>query len=149
MTIQTDLRTITDRIQSARAALAQAELDRLSRRADVANAEANLNHTRTCLMAQPEAGSNEATRRAYAQTQLVDSGLALDLSNAERELLAAERWVVIATNNLRMAEDERRYLELVARMTLAGAVEAGQSAYYTGPDGDPFARVEAEMEVAA
>jgi hypothetical protein len=70
MTIQSDLRTATNRIVTARTALAQAELSRLSRRADVANAEANLTHARTYLMAQPEAGANDHQRRAYTVQSL-------------------------------------------------------------------------------
>ena len=52
--------------------------------------------------------------------------------------------------DLAREEDDRRYLELIARMTIAGAVEAAPAiAYYTGPDGDPFVRAEVEVEVAA
>ncbi len=52
-----------------------------------------------------------------------------------------------ATTNLRALEDERRYLEMVARLTIAGAVEVGPApagpvlAYaYASDDDDVFGR---------
>ncbi len=136
MNLQADFRNVTNRVIAARNELMKAELERIGRRFEVANAEANLDHTRIYLMAQPEAGSNDHQRRAYVQAQEVVRGLSLDVCKAEEGLRAAECRVLMATTDLRCAEDERRYLELAAKLAVAGVedaaegeVEAGESAF--------------------
>jgi hypothetical protein len=118
MTLTTDFRTVTDRIQTARNMLAKAEVDRLSRRAAAANAEANLDHTRTYLMALPAAGTNDTARRAYAayHTQAMQD----EVRTLATDVVYAERDVIGAATELRIAEDERRYLEFVAKIAVTG-----------------------------
>lgn len=148
MTIQTDLRNVTDRISNHRFDVARAENAVLAARHNLLVAETDLAVSRAALMASPDAGTNDTARRAYADRETTD----------ERErvialrvvLVQAEQDAALAAAALAREEDDRRYLELIARMTIAGAGEAAPAiAYYTGPDGDPFARAEVEVEVAA
>ncbi len=123
MTLQSDLRSITDRIQAARRSLSDAEQDRLMARHDLTVAEAALETERRRLMTMPDAGTNDTARRVYAayytaEKQAEVDALALDLVYDEID-------VISTTAALRMAEDERRYLELVARLAIAGAIETG------------------------
>lgn len=144
MTLQTALRDVTDNIKSARNLLAKAEVTRIQARASAVNAEANLDHTRTYLMAQPEAGSNEAQRRAYAQAKLDDMGLSLDAADTAAAHRAAEMNIIARAAALRIYEDERRYLELVAQMAIAGVADAPNApvvtAYANGDSDEGFAR---------
>lgn len=149
MTLITDLRQVTDRIIVHRFDVARAENAVRVARHNLLVAESDLAVSRAALMANPDAGTNDNARRAYADRETTDEREnVIDLRAA---LVRAEQDAALAAA-LGREEDDRRYLELVARMTIAGAVETGPIptlAYYTGPDGDPFARVEAEMEVAA
>ena len=146
MTIQSDLRDVTDRIIIHRFDVARAENAVLAARHTRFVAEADLAVSRAALMASPDAGSNEAQRRAYADRETTDEREnVLDLRVA---LVRAEQDAAIAAAALAREEDDRRYLELIACMTIAGAADTDRPAYYTGPDDDPFARAQAEVEAA-
>lgn len=117
MTLQAEFRDITDRIKSARRALAEAEDARLRAKRDADVAAEDLEIARRALMARSDAGTNDTVRRAYADRETIrERGRAED---AALELLEAERRVIVATSDLRCVEDERRFLELVARLTIA------------------------------
>lgn len=112
MTIQSDLRTVTDRIIAARAALAEAEEARIMARLDMVKVWVpDLDIERRRLMASPDAGTNDTARRAYADHST--RNMAQHLDTLRTNLAYTERDVLEATAALRMAEDERRYLELV------------------------------------
>ena len=118
MTIQTDFRSVTDRIIAARAALAEAEEDRIMARLDLAKAEADLDVARRRLMISPDAGTNDTARRAYAEHI---TRAAAHLDTLRTDLAYTERDVLTAAVAMRCAEDERRYLELVARLSEGAA----------------------------
>lgn len=118
MTLQSELNHVTDLVISRRRDLAEAEIRRLAakRAADLAAEE--LETARRQLMTRAEAGSNDTQRRAYAERES-----RRERDHADRkvdDLLAVEAAVIRATVELRMAEDERRYLEFVARLAIAG-----------------------------
>ncbi len=145
MSIQTDLRNVTDRIQAARSELADREFERLAYARNARQAKTARDTEMALVMARSEAGPNEIARRAYA---ILETARYRDaLKAADDVLTEAEASVLDATTNLRALEDERRYLEMVARLTIAGAVEVGPApagpvlAYaYASDDDDVFGR---------
>lgn len=122
MTLQSDFREVTDRIRDARRDLSIVEVQRLNARHDLAKRAEELEVARRVLMARADAGTNETARRAYADRETVRERERL--AWAEAELTTRENQVVGATTTLRIAEDERRYLELVARLAIARVGDA-------------------------
>lgn len=118
MTLPTDFRTVTDRIAAARRSLDEAEQDRLMARHDLAVAEDALETERRRLMASPDAGTNDTARRVYAAhyTQSMQA----EVTMLATDVVYAERDVIGAATTLRIAEDERRYLEFVAKLAVTG-----------------------------
>jgi hypothetical protein len=70
-------------------------------------------------MADPAAGTNETQRRACADEMTKDELLSLGFKTDD--LRATEIELLKLTADLRVFEDERRYLELVARLQIANA----------------------------
>jgi len=138
MTLQSDFREVTDRIQRTRKYIVEAEAARLRHRAVVADAEARLAIARNRAMADPAAGTNETQRRAYADE--VTKNEALSLGFKTDDLRAVEIELLGLTADLRVFEDERRCLEFIARLAIAGvddadgldeAAESGNGERYT------------------
>jgi hypothetical protein len=119
MTLQTDFRNVTNRIQRTRKHIVEAETERLRRRAVVTDAETRLTIARNRAMADPAAGTNETQRRAYADEATKNELLSLQFKTDD--LRATEIELLELTADLRVFEDERRYLELVARLQIANA----------------------------
>jgi hypothetical protein len=118
MTLTTDFRTVTDRIQAARRSLDEAEQDRLMARHDLAVAEDALETERRRLMASPDAGTNDTARRVYAAYHT--QAMLAEVRTLSTDVVYAERDVIGAATALRIAEDERRYLEFVAKLAVTG-----------------------------
>lgn len=140
------LRAVTDAIIAARGNVAhyemrQAQLAHYYNRDDTA-----LSVAHRALMSRSDAGSNDAQRRAFAdrETAADRDGLA----EIAAELLDVEGHLIRAKTVLAQAIDRRRLLETLLSLMVTGPISP-VVAYYTGPDGDPFAHIEAEMEVAA
>lgn len=136
MTLQADLRNATDRIIAARKTLANREFERLAFARNARQAKAALDTATVTLMSHYNAGSNDTARRAYATYETAAEREAAKA--ADNKLTEAEAAVLDATTDLRIAEDERRYLELVARMTIAGILDVSPArdtlAYATDAD---------------
>lgn len=124
MNLQAAFRNVTDRIRETRLFVRDAEFNRLKARAVVADAEARLTIARNAAMADPAAGSNDNARRAYADAQTADERLALGFANDD--LRRTECDVIDMSTLLRGYEDERRYLELVAKLAIAGVADAAE-----------------------
>ena len=117
MTIQTELRTVTDRIQSARHYLARCENAVLAARHNLTVAESDLDIERRALMARSDAGTNDIARRAYAERET-----AADRERADElaaELLDTECLLIQFKVSLATLADERRYLETIAKLAMA------------------------------
>lgn len=121
MTIQTDLRTVTNRIQTAREALLAAETRRILAKRDVAQSETALDVARRSLMARSDAGPNDTARRAYAERE---TGPERDrLERAQQWQMDADIDALEATTALKAAEDERRYLENLIALAIHDVTE--------------------------
>lgn len=142
MTIQTDLRNVTDRIIAARKELANREFERLAYARNARQAKAALDTATATLMSHSNAGTNDTSRRAYAIYETAAERRAVKA--ADDKLTEAEAAVLDATSALRSLEDERRYLELVAQMAIAGVADAPAApvvtAYANGDSEEVFAR---------
>ena len=110
------------------------------------SAEADLAVAHRALMARSDAGSNDNARRASADRETVAERDRL--ARIADELLDVEAALIRAKAILAQATDRRRLLETLVSLAATGP-HAPAPAYYTGPDGDPFARAEVEVEVAA
>ncbi len=117
MTIQTDLRTVTDRIIVARKTLADREFTRMAFARNARQAKTALDSAMVTSMARSEAGSNETARRAFATYETTAERRAVKA--ADDALTEAEAAVLDATVALRSLEDERRYLEIIVRLAIA------------------------------
>ncbi len=117
MTIQTDLRNVTDSIIAARKTLADREFTRMAFARNARQAKAALDVAMVTSMARSEAGPNETTRRAFATYETTAERRAVKA--ADDALTEAEAAVLDATVTLRSLEDERRYLETIVRLAIA------------------------------
>lgn len=117
MTIQTDLRTVTDRIIAARKTLADREFTRMAFARNARQAKTALDSAMVTSMARSEAGSNETARRAFATYETTVERRAVKA--ADDALTEAEAAVLDATVALRSLEDERRYLETIVKLAIA------------------------------
>ena len=117
MTIQTDLRNVTDRIIAARKTLADREFTRMAFARNARQAKTALDSAMVTSMARSEAGSNETARRAFATYETTVERRAVKA--ADDALTEAEAAVLDATVALRSLEDERRYLESIVRLAIA------------------------------
>lgn len=83
---------------------------------DARLAKTALDTATATLMARSDAGPNDTARRAFAIYETAAERQAVR-DNDDR-LTEAEAAVLDATTQLRIAEDERRYLELVAQLII-------------------------------
>ena len=145
--IEADLRAATEAIIYARGRVAHYEIRQAKLAYHYNRDEAALAVAHRALMSRSDAGSNEAQRRAFA-----DRETAADrdrLADTAAELLDVEAALINIKCELAQAIDRRRLLETLLSLMATAPSAAPAPAYYTGPDSDPFARVEAEMEAAA
>lgn len=137
MSIQTDLKQVTEDLAFARVAHMKAEVARHVSRRLVIEAEATLTTARVMLMSRADAGTNDAARRAYAERETVTERERLAIYQSE--LHDAEIAVIETAATLRIAEDRRRYLETMVTLTVTrAAADALHIAYADNGDRDPI-----------